>query len=52
MTAEATQSAARTDADKVRLFRDRFRGLDHVYGTYDPDSRRVYVEQLVDALTG
>jgi len=30
----------RSAAEKIRLFRARFRGLEHVYGTYDPDSGR------------
>jgi hypothetical protein len=28
----------RSTTDKIRLFRARFSGLDHVYGTYDPAS--------------
>ena len=31
---------ARSAVEKVRLFRARFAGLDHVYGTYDPNSGR------------
>ena len=30
----------RSTADKVRLFRTWFSGLEHVHGTYDPDSGR------------
>jgi hypothetical protein len=30
----------RSAAEKVRLFRSRFSGLEHVYGTYDPGSGR------------
>lgn len=30
----------RSDVEKVRLFRDRFGGLEHVHGTYDPANGR------------
>ena len=32
----------RSPAEKVKLFRSRFSGLEHVYGTYDPDSGRAW----------
>ena len=31
---------SRSTAEKVRLFRSRFSGLEHIYGTYDPGSGR------------
>lgn len=49
----------RAVSEKVRLFRDRFRGLDHVHGTYDPRTGRSWhVKQsvtdkaILDHLTG
>jgi len=35
----------RSTADKVRLFRTRFSGLDHVHGAYDPQSGRSWQVQ-------
>lgn len=50
---------SRSTAEKVRLFRSRFSGLGHVYGTYDPVSGRSWqVKQpvteavVLDHLTG
>jgi len=33
---------SRSVEEKVRLFRSRFSGLEHVYGTYNPDSGRLW----------
>ncbi len=35
----------RSDVEKVRLFRDRFGGLEHVHGTYDPATGRSWQEK-------
>jgi hypothetical protein len=35
----------RSVEEKVRLFRSRFSGLEHVYGTYDPNTGRVWQEK-------
>jgi hypothetical protein len=35
----------RTTAEKINLFRSFFSGLSHVYGTYDPDSKRSWQEK-------
>lgn len=38
-------SATRTTAEKIDLFRSFFMGLPHFYGTYDPDSGRTWQEK-------
>lgn len=35
----------RTTAEKINLFRSCFAGLTHVYGTYDPESKRSWQEK-------
>jgi len=41
----STASQIRTTAEKIDLFRSYFSGLSHVYGTYDPVSRRSWQEK-------
>ena len=47
-----TEKDSRSTAEKLRLFRSLFSGLEHVYGTYDSASGRAYQvkERVTDAV--